>query len=217
MALIPLTITDTDHRLYTGYAPAGVAVDGRGKVWTAGMSTNDAWRISPYTNAPDLRVSLGAGCYPYDYSDMTGSTLASTPALGQYLFARETTCTIPPPAADAVCLCCLLRTGTIIITHDSGINNFRWGRAQWSQEIPAGSSLTITAKAANRTQDFMDRLSFPIVPHQLFDDVELSTGRFIEITFRSQSMSFLFCVLSCSLMCSCYLHVVSCVHFHCTE
>ena len=67
-----------------GQEPTGVAVDGAGKVWSANLSASTASRIDPATNAVDLTVSLGAGAGPYNYSDMTGSTLTGAPDEGTW-------------------------------------------------------------------------------------------------------------------------------------
>lgn len=60
-----------------GGGPMGVSVDYNGKVWVTCYNSAYAKRIDPSINQVDLEVFLGAGYKPYNYSDMTGSTLRS--------------------------------------------------------------------------------------------------------------------------------------------
>jgi hypothetical protein len=64
-----------------GLAPAGVSIDNMGKPWTTSISSHEAVRLNPVTNAVDtneqgnpVRVYLGANASPYNYGDMTGAT-----------------------------------------------------------------------------------------------------------------------------------------------
>jgi YVTN family beta-propeller protein len=66
-----------------GSHPTGVAVDSAGKVWVTNLNSSDIMRIDPAGGADglgavDLTVSLGAGAYPYNYSDMTGQVVVSS-------------------------------------------------------------------------------------------------------------------------------------------
>jgi hypothetical protein len=71
-----------------------VAVDTAGKVWSANINSSTVSRIDPSLGsiggggvnigAVDLTVSLGAGAGPYNYSDMTGSTLIAPPTTGRW-------------------------------------------------------------------------------------------------------------------------------------
>ncbi|MEW6219922.1 MAG: hypothetical protein AB1634_10360 [Thermodesulfobacteriota bacterium] len=103
-----------------GSQPTGVAVDAAGKVWVTNLSSDDVMRINPATNAVDLTVNLGAGAGPYNYSDMTGSTL------------------IAPP-----------NTGTWTVVHDSGIDGAVWGFITWNGETPGDSLLSVTAASSS--------------------------------------------------------------------
>jgi streptogramin lyase len=102
-----------------GSAPTGLAVDADGKVWATNLGSNSASRIDPSANAVDLTVNLGAGAGPYNYSDMTGSTL------------------IGPPDS-----------GTWTIVHDSGIPGAEWGSVSWTDSLPGDSSLTVTVASS---------------------------------------------------------------------
>jgi YVTN family beta-propeller protein len=76
--------------IVVGSLPTGVAVDGAGKVWVTNYSSDDVMRIDPATNLVDLTVSLGAGAAPYNYSDMTGSTLSAPPNNGTWTVVHDT-------------------------------------------------------------------------------------------------------------------------------
>lgn len=58
--------------------PMGVSVDSNGKVWVTNFNSNSVSRIDPATNLVDLTVELGPGASPYNYSDMTGTTVIGT-------------------------------------------------------------------------------------------------------------------------------------------
>jgi sugar lactone lactonase YvrE len=65
--------------LQGGQGPTGVAVDKNGKVWAANAISDTLSRIDPtlgLAGEVDLMVNLGKGAYPYNYSDMTGTTLS---------------------------------------------------------------------------------------------------------------------------------------------
>jgi hypothetical protein len=102
-----------------GLTPTGVAVDAAGKVWVTNYSSHTAMRIDPATNSVDLTVDLGPGAWPYNYSDMTGSTL------------------IAPP-----------KTGTWSVVHDSGVANAVWGFVTWNANTPSDSSLQVYAASS---------------------------------------------------------------------
>jgi YVTN family beta-propeller protein len=102
-----------------GNTPTGVAVDGDGKVWVTNLGSHNVMRIDPAGNTVDLTVSLGAGAGPYNYSDMTGSTL------------------IAPP-----------NTGTWTVVHDSGVLDAVWGFVTWNALTPGDSSLQVFAASS---------------------------------------------------------------------
>lgn len=102
-----------------GSQPTGVAVDAAGKVWVTNLSSDDAMRIDPASNSVDLTVSLGAGAGPYNYSDMTGSTLIAPPDVGAWT-----------------------------IVHDSTILDAHWGYVTWTADTPGDSALLVTAASS---------------------------------------------------------------------
>jgi streptogramin lyase len=89
-----------------GHGPTGVAVDAQGKVWAANYNSHSASRIDPAAGpvggggftvgAVDLTVPLGASAYPYNYSDMTGSTLIAPPNSGTWSVVYDSDQTSAP-------------------------------------------------------------------------------------------------------------------------
>ena len=104
-----------------GSGPTGVAVDRVGKVWSTNQSSSTLSRIDPLLNGGvgevDLTVNLGAGCSPYNYGDMTGST------------------NIDPP-----------NTGSWTVTYDHGSDFAPWGSIDWDADTPGDSSLKVEVK-----------------------------------------------------------------------
>jgi streptogramin lyase len=113
-----------------GFGPTGVAVDAQGKIWSANRTSSTASRIDPAAGpigadgvtpvgAVDLTVDLGAGGLPYNYSDMTGSTL------------------IAPP-----------NSGTWTVVYDSGIADVEWGFVTWTSDEPSDSEISVTVASS---------------------------------------------------------------------
>lgn len=108
----------------SGDGSTGVSVDAAGKIWTANINSSDATRIDPLAGpigsdgvtavgAFDLTVPLPEA-YPYNYSDMTGSTLSGAPT-----------------------------AGTWTVVHDSGEAGAEWGTVDWTALTPGDSALTV--------------------------------------------------------------------------
>ena len=81
-------------------------------------------RIDPATNAVELVVDIqgagvGGSALPYNYSDMTGSTL-----------------TAPPD------------TGTWSVIYDSSVVGEAWGTVSWNSSEPGDSSIVVTAASS---------------------------------------------------------------------
>jgi len=102
-----------------GNTPTGVSVDADGKVWATNLGSSTASRIDPATNTVDLTVNLGSGAGPYNYSDMTGSTVTAPPAAGTWSFV-----------------------------HDSGEDEAPWGNVSWNAVTPSDSSITVSAASS---------------------------------------------------------------------
>jgi DNA-binding beta-propeller fold protein YncE len=102
-----------------GFTPTGVAVDAAGKVWVTNLNSDSAMRIDPALNAVDLTVDLGPGAGPYNYSDMTGSTL-----------------TAPPD------------DGTWTVVYDSGFVGAPWREVSWNADTPGDSSIVVTVASS---------------------------------------------------------------------
>lgn len=105
--------------ILVGDHPTGVAVDAAGKVWVTNLNSNNVMRIDPATNSVDLTIFLGAGAAPYNYSDMTGSTLIAPPTVGAWT-----------------------------IVHNSGISGAAWGKVTWNAVTPGDSIVSVTAASS---------------------------------------------------------------------
>lgn len=103
-----------------GSTPTGLSVGADGKVWVTNYSSSNVMRIDPATNTVDLVVDLGVGAYPYNYSDMTGSTL-----------------TAPPD------------NGTWTVDYDSGLVNAPWSSVSWNGSEPGDSSLVVKVASSS--------------------------------------------------------------------
>jgi hypothetical protein len=108
----------------------GVAVDMNGKIWGPDKNRNAAWRIDPaggpvingsHVGAVDMRVDLGSGAGPYNYSDMTGFVLLSE--------------TSPSGVWDRV--------------QDSGHAGASW-TISWTGNTPAGTAIKAEVRMANQ-------------------------------------------------------------------
>jgi streptogramin lyase len=113
-----------------GEGSTGVSVDAAGKIWTANRASSDATRIDPDAGpigadgvtpvgAFDLTVPL-PDAHPYNYSDMTGSTLTGAPT-----------------------------HGTWSVMHDSLVDGAEWGTVDWTADVPEGGALTFTVASSN--------------------------------------------------------------------
>ncbi|KAG7372703.1 SMP-30/gluconolaconase/LRE-like domain containing protein [Nitzschia inconspicua] len=115
--------------LDSGVGPTGVAVDANGKIWSANINSNTLSRIDPSLNGGvggvDLTVNLGAGAGPYNYSDMTGSTLVAPPNFG---------------------------TWTVIF--DGGVADKVWQGLVWNEITPSDSTLTVQASTSSDGETF---------------------------------------------------------------
>ncbi len=98
-----------------GSGPTGVAVDGKGKIWATNYYSRTVSRIDPARGplGPDGVTRVGAvdfttrdlGGNPYNYSDMTGSTLTAAPL-----------------------------SGTWSVIFDSKVAGAEWGRVGWAAQ-----------------------------------------------------------------------------------
>ena len=120
-----------------GSGPTGVAVDALGKIWATNYNDGTVSRIDPNAGplGPDGVTHVGAvdfttvnlGGLPYNYSDMTGSTL-----------------TAPP------------NSGTWTVVFDSGEAGTEWGRIGWNALVPDGAALSVTAASSEDGLIFSD-------------------------------------------------------------
>lgn len=117
-----------------GNGPTGVAVDAAGKVWATNYFDGTASRIDPAIGAAGgvdfTTVNLGGN--PYDYSDMTGSTLIGAPT-----------------------------EGTWAVVYDSGEAGFDWSLVGWNADVPGDAALTVAVAVSNDGVTFSPPI-FPV-------------------------------------------------------
>lgn len=106
--------------LAVGAAPTGVAVDAAGKVWVVHNNDESIRRIDPSTNTVDLVKNL-PGTRHYGYSDMTG------------IVSRNAT----------------VRAGYWSVVHDSKVAHSVWTRADWTAQVPEGTSLRVLVRSSD--------------------------------------------------------------------
>ena len=107
-----------------GVGPTGISVDANGKVWSTNYYSGTVSRIDPSlgpvhagtgktVGAVDF-TTVGLGGNPYNYSDMTGSTLQGLPV-----------------------------SGTWTATYDSGVAGSGWGGIDWHATVPGDATLEV--------------------------------------------------------------------------
>ncbi len=105
--------------------PHGIAVDKANKVWTPQRFTGRARRWLP-TGVPDALYDVQVNEELYSYSDMTGIQLRT-------ITTRE---------------------GHWLQQFDSAYLNPVWDHMEWTATLPAGTSVTVQARAADNPADF---------------------------------------------------------------
>ncbi len=118
-----------------GSGPTGVAVDAAGKIWATNYNAGTVSRINPLAGpiGSDGITRVGAvdfttvnlGGNPYNYSDMTGSTLQVPPEVGNWT-----------------------------AVFDSGIAGAEWGNITWSASTCGNGAVTVTAATSTNGTTF---------------------------------------------------------------
>jgi RHS repeat-associated protein len=137
-----------------GSGPTGVAVDGAGKIWATNYNSRTVSRINP-TLGPiggDGVTRVGAvefttvdlGGNPYNYSDMTGSTLTGAPD-----------------------------TGTWSTVFDSQIPAAEWGRIGWTAQVCGDGLITVSLATSENNVTYgtpvvVSNGDDPVVPNGRF-------------------------------------------------
>ncbi|HEX5887480.1 MAG TPA: hypothetical protein VFY61_02205, partial [Pyrinomonadaceae bacterium] len=137
-----------------GSGPTGVAVDGDGKIWATNYHSRTVSRINPALGpiGGDGVTRVGAvefttvdlGGNPYNYSDMTGSTLTGAPD-----------------------------TGTWSVVFDSQIAGAQWGRIGWTAQICGDGLLTMSVATSENNVTYSTPVVVangddPVVPNGRF-------------------------------------------------
>ncbi|HEU4768602.1 MAG TPA: RHS repeat-associated core domain-containing protein [Pyrinomonadaceae bacterium] len=137
-----------------GSGPTGVAVDGDGKIWATNFHSRTVSRINPAAGpiGGDGVTRVGAvdfttvdlGGNPYNYSDMTGSTLTGAPD-----------------------------TGTWTTVFDSQIAGAEWGRIGWTAQQCGDGLITVSLATSENNTTFgtpvvVSNGSDPVIPNGRF-------------------------------------------------
>jgi len=177
-----------------GFSSLGISVDGSGNVWTGPYATagvrkynaagaqqcsganqfsgsietrgviidadNNIWQINRFTNS--IAKYRGSDCAPlgvvpvgfdpYTYSDATG-------------FAARNTTT---------------PTGTWTVVNDSSVSGQAWSRISWTDSVPAGANVVVSARASDVQANLA---SLPFLPVANGANPGVS-GRFIQVQTR---------------------------------
>lgn len=111
-----------------GSGPTGVAVDSNGKIWATNYNSGTVSRIDPALGGTGGGgATIGAvdfttpylGGSPYNYSDMTGSTLAGK-----------------------------ANSGTWTVIHDGQTSGTPWQNITWNANVPEGGSIVVTVASS---------------------------------------------------------------------
>lgn len=140
-----------------GAHPTGVAVDRAGKVWVTNYNEHTVMRIDPAggtdgLGAVDLTVPLGAGAYPYNYSDMTGVIAVGITS----------------------------QQGSWDVVFDGEAINLDWGRVAWDGATPTGTAITVAVRAADTIPGLAGMAFMPTVNGVPFNGGPVR-GRYIEM------------------------------------
>lgn len=155
---------DTGIQFVANYAvnsgPTGVAVDGKGNVWSSNLNSNSVSRITLDANNPgNAKVdTFAVGVGPYNYSDMTGRTVRNITN----------------------------RQGTWEATFDGAVPDFEWKKLVWTlkQALPEDTAVTAYAKVANAKVELGGKEYVEVQNSQVMTGM---TGRFIKVKFRLTS------------------------------
>lgn len=146
-----------------GSGPTGVAVDGDGKVWATNYNSRTVSRINPALGpiGGDGVTRVGAvefttpdlGGNPYNYSDMTGSTLTGAPD-----------------------------TGTWSVVFDSQLVGAEWSRIGWNAQVCGDGLITVSLATSTNNTTYsapvvVSNGADPVVPNGRFAKITVRFDR----------------------------------------
>jgi hypothetical protein len=147
--------------------PTGVAIDVNGKVWVTCLYSDNVMRIDPnagplgpggvHVGAVDMVVDLGAGAWPYNYSDMTGYVMLA----GSH------------PA------------GSWDVVFDGGVDNRGWGTLTWNALVPTGASVIVEVRADDHEAHIPGQTFVPVTSGVSICDAGI-VGRYVEVRVRME-------------------------------
>ncbi|HEV8427371.1 MAG TPA: RHS repeat-associated core domain-containing protein [Pyrinomonadaceae bacterium] len=146
-----------------GSGPTGVAVDGDGKIWSTNYNSRTVSRINPALGpiGGDGVTRVGAvefttidlGGNPYNYSDMTGSTLTGAP-----------------------------NTGTWSVVFDSQLAGADWSRIGWTTQVCSDGLITVSLATSTDNVNFSTPVivsngADPVVPNGRYARITVRLDR----------------------------------------
>ena len=146
-----------NYRVSSG--PTGVAVDGKGNVWSSDYGNNAVSRIVLADDPANAKIdTFPVGATPYNYSDMTGRTVRNITN----------------------------RQGTWEAIFDGAIPDFEWKKLVWSlkNQLPEGTTVTAYVKTADKKVDLGNKEYKPVESNQTMTDMK---GQFIKVKFTLTS------------------------------
>ncbi|MFY7873400.1 MAG: hypothetical protein ACOVQL_13635 [Limnohabitans sp.] len=138
-----------------------MSIDNMGKPWATSITSCEAVRINPTTNAIDtdsngnqVRTYLGPSAYPYNYGDMTGECLHGRVPSSQPVVRSNKEVMLTRFAHATL-------VGTVVIgsttppkgnwqtTFDGGSQHINWAAITWTATVPQFTALTLQMRVAN--------------------------------------------------------------------
>ena len=134
-----------------GASAIGIQVDADNNVWNIGFASTGKMQKFRGTDGSPLGV-FNVGNLPYTYSDASGFA------------ARNVTSP----------------TGTWTVTYDASANGTAWGKINWNDLVPAGTSVGVQARAADSPAGLALQVYQPVSKNVNF----AATGRYIQVLTR---------------------------------
>jgi len=132
----------------------GVMVDGNNDVWVMNLSFNTTKKYRGDTG--QLIGTLPTGAYPYVYTDGSGLTTKNQTNN---------------------------KLGTWTVVFDSTAAGTQWGKVNWTDFLPAGSSVDVVVRASDNPAALDLQTYVPVAKNTSF----AATGRYIQVRTRLQS------------------------------
>jgi streptogramin lyase len=130
--------------------PFGVMVDGNGDIWVMHLNSNNVAKYRGTDGAPQGLFPVGA--YPYVYTDGSGLTTRTL----------------------------VVAQGTWTVVFDSGAAATPWGKVDWNDLVPAGSSVEVSTRSAESIAALDFQPYVPVAKNVNFP----GSGRYVQVRAR---------------------------------